>query len=289
MSAIDNALMDINVSEASEFLRRFGDSHTFQTFPEASSKEARHPEVASGSFSDHVESLIAANESGDGVFFVVNCTDGFGRKAENIIRVRALFVDLDGSPIEPVLACSWFRPHVAVESSPGRYHAYWFVNNVPMVAFRRCQRGFAKMFRGDSKVCDLPRVMRLPGFLHQKGAPFVSRVIHWNSHEAYEWVRVMKYKVFQAEVPRQEAKNTAYSGSAYVPKGAVAGHRNERVFKVACAVVRRGGGREEVEAEANAEAMACSPPLLAREVAAIVRSAMRYSGVGVIGGPGGGG
>ena len=44
----------------------------------------------------------------------------------------------------------------------------------PLDEFKERQVLLAEMFDGDPKVCDLPRVMRLPGFLHQKGEPFLS-------------------------------------------------------------------------------------------------------------------
>src|SRR4051812_31538625 len=64
------------------------------------------------------------NKAGAGIFVTVNKTDGKGRKNKNVTAVRALFVDLDGSPIDPVRA--WrLKPHIIVESSPDKYHAYW--------------------------------------------------------------------------------------------------------------------------------------------------------------------
>jgi hypothetical protein len=42
------------------------------------------------------------NREGAGVFVTVNETDLKGRTAKNITSVRAVFVDLDGAPLEPV-------------------------------------------------------------------------------------------------------------------------------------------------------------------------------------------
>ena len=40
---------------------------------------------------------------GHGIFVMVNEGDLKGRSAINVIRVRALFVDLDGASVEPLL------------------------------------------------------------------------------------------------------------------------------------------------------------------------------------------
>jgi putative DNA primase/helicase len=70
------------------------------------------------------------------------------------------------------------EPHVVVESSPGKYHAYWLVEDFPLEQFTPVMKTIAARFGGDKSVHDLPRVMRLPGFIHQKGAPFRSRLVH---------------------------------------------------------------------------------------------------------------
>ena len=89
----------------------------------------------------------------------VNETDGRGRKAKNIKRVRAVFVDLDGSPLEPVLA--WERkPHDVVESSPGTFHVYWIVTGAALEDFAPAQKALAQKFGGDN-VHELPRVILL--------------------------------------------------------------------------------------------------------------------------------
>ena len=96
------------------------------------------------------------------------------RNAVNVVAVRAVFVDLDGSPIASVLEA--LHPDIVVESSPGRWHGYWLTNDCPLGDFRTRQQQIAAKFAGDPKVIDLPRVMRLPGFFHQKAEPFITRV-----------------------------------------------------------------------------------------------------------------
>jgi hypothetical protein len=110
------------------------------------------------------------------VFVTVNETDGKGRATTNIVRVRATFVDLDGAPLEPVTTHR-IPPHIVIESSPDRWHAYWLTVDCPLKDFKIAQKRLASQFNGDPSVCDLPRVMRLPGFLHQKGEPFMTKII----------------------------------------------------------------------------------------------------------------
>ena len=122
------------------------------------------------------------NDQGAGVFVTVNATDGKGRTAANIVRVRALFVDLDGAPLEPVM--QWRTPHI-VESPPHKFHPYWIVGDLALEKFESLQRALAARFNGDH-VHDLPRVLRLPGFIHRKGEPSLTRVIQANEHAPYK-------------------------------------------------------------------------------------------------------
>ena len=67
-------------------------------------------------------------------------------------------------------------PDWVVRSSPGRWHAYWRVIDCPLDQFSLIQSALAVKFGGDPSVKDLPRVMRLPGFVHLKHEPFVSQL-----------------------------------------------------------------------------------------------------------------
>lgn len=121
--------------------------------------------------------LVQLNRKGYGIFFCVNKTDGKGRKASNIVEVRAVFADLDGASTTGPLddGC-----HLMVESSDGKYHAYWFVNasRFPLAGFSDVQKGIALKFNSDPSVNDLSRVLRVPGYYHRKGVPYPVNVVY---------------------------------------------------------------------------------------------------------------
>jgi hypothetical protein len=95
-----------------------------------------------------------------------------------------VFSDLDGVPLDPVMQIK-FLPHIVNETSPRRWHAYWRVDDLPLDQFTAVQKGIAARFNGDPAVCDLPRVMRLPGFLHRKGVPYLVRIKTAHEQPAY--------------------------------------------------------------------------------------------------------
>ena len=154
-----------------------GESLTFQTFDDDADRKARSlAQILHGTVESCASSLHALNKRGAGVFWMVNHGDGKGRKTENVTGIRALFLDLDGAPLEPVLAAG-AEPHAVVESSPGRWHVYWRVSGCSLAQFPPAQKALAAKFGGDRTVHDLPRVLRLPGFQHRKGEPFTSSIV----------------------------------------------------------------------------------------------------------------
>jgi len=164
-----------------------GEEVTFQAFDDRG-EDRSLARVLHGDLDEHAEALANLNRGRAGIFWMVNQGDGRGRRAENVIGIRALFVDLDGAPLPGTWA---LQPHVVVESSPRRYHAYWAVADCPLDRFAPLQRALAAKFSGDPAVCDLPRVMRLPGFLHQKNGSFMARIIHEHPVQPYPLVELI--------------------------------------------------------------------------------------------------
>lgn len=187
-------ILSPDLAEAQKFLSALdpkAPSWTFQTFDDnADRKDNQLARVLHGTLAQHAPALIRLQEQGAGVFVTINETDGLGREKKNIIRVRAVFVDLDGPPVDPVR--KWESPHIITQSSPEKWHCYWLVNDCPLDRFKGLQKALIDAFEGDTSVHDLPRVMRLPGFFHLKvekakgldGTPRMVRLIETDAFPA---------------------------------------------------------------------------------------------------------
>lgn len=168
---------------------------------------------------DTFKNLAAVQSKGAGVYIMVNRGNCTGRKAENVVEVRALFIDLDGSPWEP--AADMLKPHIRVESSPGRFHLYWLVSDCDLDQFKPIQQAIAKQFAGDKSCVDLCRVLRLPGFLHQKTEPVLTKLIEANDFPKYTTQQVIEgLQLNMADVAldtaaKQSKPSTAASTLAY--------------------------------------------------------------------------
>lgn len=171
----------INVEEARRFVQLFGEGpHAYQTFDD--NKERKDLKLGSkdwyGTFETYKNLLIEKNQNGAAVSLCINQNEGAKRAKDHIVGIRAVFVDLDGSPLEPLLAAA-LDCHVIVESSPGKYHGYWLVEDCTLEQFKKVMEALAHKFNGDRQIANLCVVMRVPGFLHQKGEPFLSRIIEF--------------------------------------------------------------------------------------------------------------
>lgn len=91
--------MNYETPQATEFLKLLDPStnkFTFQTFGEGKKRGKKHlTKLLHGTFDEHHDKLLELNAQGAGVFVTINKTDGKGRKAENIVDVRALWQEDD--------------------------------------------------------------------------------------------------------------------------------------------------------------------------------------------------
>ncbi len=116
------------------------------------------------------EQLCELNDRGFGIFIVVNTTDGRGGKAANVNGLRALYVDKDDGRFKSG-EFKALSPNIIVASVNGD-HAYWLLHKgEDLERFTPAQKHLIRVFGTDSQVHDLPRVMRVPGFLHCKAEP----------------------------------------------------------------------------------------------------------------------
>jgi RepB DNA-primase from phage plasmid len=217
---------------------------TFQTFDDNAERKAKRKangqkkdpfaKVFNGTLAQHWDALIKLNKKGAGIFVTVNITDLQGRTNENMTGMRSVFTDLDAAPLEPVLADDALKPHIVTETSPARWHAYWRIDRNPLNGlhdladmervigqFSGMQKAIAARYGGDPSVWDLPRVLRLPGFIHRKGAPFLSRIVAINDIEPYKWSTLLETfppVVEEKEKPRRSKQHLPPHDSDDLPK-----------------------------------------------------------------------
>ncbi|MGE4106481.1 MAG: hypothetical protein AB7F66_04650 [Bacteriovoracia bacterium] len=139
----------------------------FETFDESPKGGQRSPDLRRsfyGSFHEHVDSLANLNARGAGIFFTVNKTRAARRRSSDVVSVRAVFADGDDGDIKVQIP---LQPSITVRSKRGQ-HFYWLTHGLELQAFGKIQKQISRQLGTDPKVNDLSRLMRLPGFFHNK-------------------------------------------------------------------------------------------------------------------------
>lgn len=121
---------------------------------------------------------------GAGAFAVVNKLDGLGQRKANVTHVGALFADADtAAQARSALHFAQQVGPTMVVASGGldgdveKLQIYWCVDGCPTDDFRAAMELLISRTGTDQAVKDLARVMRLPGFWHQKREPRQTRII----------------------------------------------------------------------------------------------------------------
>ena len=243
------------------FMEYFGDKITFQTFDDKV-KNKKLIKQLHGSLKQHFKTLTRLNKQGAGIFFCVNETDLEGRSTKNITKVRAVFIDLDGTPLPQKFE---LQPHLIVNSSPNKYHCYWLVSDMLLESFPLFQEALANRFKSDPKVKDLPRVMRVAGFYHNKTkSPYPVKVINRIDREPYTQKEIKEGLMLKRP---EKKKITDYKPSFYQGKytgtlryGSKEGDRHGQLIKMLIAIRLRGEDYDYLKNEALTFAKLCDPP-----------------------------
>lgn len=122
------------------------------------------------------------NGRGWGIFSTVQKFRGPRRK-ENLERIRAWAIDLDGG--DKPARCNFFAnrspliPSSIVETKNG-FHVYWYSVDGKPEHYRGILDRLVAFYGADKNARDLARVLRVPGFLHLKdpSSPFLVKHVH---------------------------------------------------------------------------------------------------------------
>jgi hypothetical protein len=178
----------INPDEAWRFLQAFDPTTTFWEFQAYDDNKTRGENGVKlyGTFQKKLPELQRLNKSSYAIGLLINVSNGSSYQSTDIVRGRAVFLDLDGSVITPIINDTEIpQPHCIVETSPGHFHIYWFAEDIHaemLGKLEAVQLALARRFNGDKTACRRNQVPRLPGFIHNKVqnnkvyAPFVSRI-----------------------------------------------------------------------------------------------------------------
>lgn len=143
-----------------------------------------------GSLAHCWDELRELNRLGAAISVTINQTTETGRRATDVRRVRALFLDCDrvSDPANfPV------PPHLQVRTSSRHCHYYWFVDGLDTEQFEPAQRRLAEGLWGDSRVCALNQSMQLPGFWRRKLAdsPRMTRLLRLSRRKNYSPLEIL--------------------------------------------------------------------------------------------------
>lgn len=131
-----------------------------------------------GTIAEQWATLVDYNSKGYGIFCTINASDGQGQEISNIKHLRAHVIDLDNTV---TAQASYDRATAngasfAVQTSDGKYHVYWRMQPYEgHEFFSLTQRKLNQLYGADKSIIDVTRVMRVPGFMHQKGEPLLVR------------------------------------------------------------------------------------------------------------------
>lgn len=271
-------------------------TQTFRDNPNATG----YPTIRHEPLHQQLPQLTRDNQRGMGIYLMVNDGNGLGRRTENVTRPTSHFIDLDGQPLPQ----RWpLDPTIIIQTSPGRYHAYWTITDAPLNTWTHAQQHIATHYHADPVVHDLPRVMRLPGFHHHKtNTPTIIQITHYEPLAIYTSVDFWRWhKIPEPPPPRRplpqvvidyiNRKKGMPSRAAQAPQertldtaairiaGAPNGTRNQTLYRVASAVaaqVRAGEIRQD-DAERQLHLAGLAAGLEEHEIRASIRSAMRHA------------
>ncbi len=204
------SLLKPDLDQAARFLKLLDPTatkFTFQTFDD--NKARKSPDLARishGSLHDRAEQLTALNQQGAGVFVTVNATDFKGRRLANIVRVRAVWIEDDTGLSDPY---GVIEPQIVNITSPDKYHLFFLVDGLTPGQHRGIQNTLIRDYGSDANAKDLTRVLRLPGFYHQKGTPHMVELSTDTGEKPYTAEEVLR-----AFPPSDPVKSKAAAAAA---------------------------------------------------------------------------
>jgi hypothetical protein len=167
---------------------------------------------------------------GAGAFAAINKLDGQGQLKANVVAVRALYVDADSRPevdrLHAFIAATGLAPTALVASGGvhdgvEKLQGYWRVDGCPVAEFTAAQLTLVSRISTDPAVQDAGRVMRVPGYWHQKREPRQTRIVSIDPAVHYEYREFMARVTAQPQIvdPWANGKGTGRTAARVAGRG----------------------------------------------------------------------
>jgi len=217
--------------------------------------------------------LHRQNDDGrHGVFFVVN---GGGQKDKEVKIARAQFVEIDDLPIEQQaekIAAFPLEPSIIVRTRKS-LHTYWLLENGDIKHFRAIQEALIAYFGGDPVIKNESRVMRLPGFKHNKQEPIQVRLIKFDPQLKYKQADLAAILPKPKKEKPQKQATAAGPGESFVEKKE---GRHNAIMSLGGILRRQGLDESEIEAALRGYNDGLDDPLEPRELDKYIRDVLDY-------------
>jgi len=143
--------------------------------------------------------LIELNKLGAGIYFTPNQFPN-RRLQEQCAGINAWFIDMDYDKKEQwarLMECP-LSPSIIVETR-NSYHCYWLAKDGKIDNFDKIIRGLIKYFHADESCKDNSRVLRIPGFFHNKQEPYMVTIKFSDYDVKYTEDEMMKWYPYNEE------------------------------------------------------------------------------------------
>ena len=211
-----NRQKGVGVSVENDFLSYFIGKHVYCAIDDKGSRliPKHYHEGYDLDRNQILAELRKENEKGNGIFFCVNEIDRRQdaqrqRTSRMLKTIRAIWADDDEIRDQPRNDFP-ILPNAIVGTSQGKYHYYWLTTTDRIEEWGNVMNGIALTYNTDGNAKDLVRVLRIPGFLHQKHQPFQS-IAYLGTKELYPWETIV-----QAFPPSTISKPSVKSTATHV-------------------------------------------------------------------------
>ena len=154
--------------------------------------------------------LANLNKKGAGVFFTANAFPSGRRRKVDCTGVNAWYFEIDDISIDE----QWERikkapihPGIIVQTQKS-LHCYYLAKDGAISSFNTIVKGLIQYFESDPACKDISRVLRVPGFCHNKGEPVEVHIVHYGPKLHTEAEMLEKFPYVEPEKQTNENMET---------------------------------------------------------------------------------